>query len=345
VAIDSDTTIAILKATGAVAGGVLGIAGLLADFKNKEGVLTTAGRAVLFGIVLSSAIGVSDTIFEAYKAKSDSKSQAERTEHMLHEISRNLQPITELSASYWIEIPPGSKIVDSYIARLSKGIEDRMEALNAVSGKHQDDGLTVSMNDSDGTPLTVNITSKSDLWPKGEEEVIGDITAFFPLTITILKNPVSPETYAPVWQSKRQSLSALAIMPKSSVLTWDIKTRRLSIFATSEFYKSAWVSDGSIVSVLDLRGAQLILVTPNSSESSRAQLHNDQVWEGNMEMLDASLRLRALVLRFGGGRRMELSGKQFKKTKYAFGYPIFSLVFPKNDDEFETFSHSTSDDD
>jgi hypothetical protein len=33
--IDSETTIAILKATGAVAGGILGIAGLLSDFRKK----------------------------------------------------------------------------------------------------------------------------------------------------------------------------------------------------------------------------------------------------------------------------------------------------------------------
>ena len=345
--IDSDTTIAVLKATGAVAAGILGIAGLLADFKDTKGALTKAGRWVLIGIILSAGIGISDTIFEAYKAKSDSKSQAERTEHMLHEISRNLQPITQLSAMYWMEIPPGNKIVDSYIARLSKGIEDRIGSLNALSGKNEYEGLSAPITDSDGNPTTVEITSKSDLWPtSGDEMVIGEVASVFPLTITILKTPIEPESFRPsFFQSNGPGLRATTIMPSRSVLAWDVQSKRLFIVGTSDFDKSGWESNGSIVSVLDLRGAQLIVLTPISGANSNVKLRNDKAWDENRGKLTTSLRMRTLFLRFGEGRDIELSGSQFKKTKYAFGYPIFSLIFPKNDDEFEAFTHAANDDD
>jgi hypothetical protein len=124
--------------------------------------------------VISAAIGVSDTIFEAYKAKSDSKSRAEHAEHLLHEISRNLQPITKLSASYWMEIPPGNRIVDSYIARLNKGIEERVKSLSGLPHKLRGDGIWASALENDGEPLSIEVTSKSDLWPKGEEAFIGN---------------------------------------------------------------------------------------------------------------------------------------------------------------------------
>ena len=102
---DPDIVIAALKITGALLGGVLGAMGVLLNFKRPDNRLTGWGVILLVGIALSAAAGVFGSIAEGYKAESEATLQSARTETLLRELSRTIQPITQLEITYWAKVP------------------------------------------------------------------------------------------------------------------------------------------------------------------------------------------------------------------------------------------------
>ena len=338
----SEVIIALLKAAGAMIGGVLGVVGLFANFQTKKGRLTSAGVAVLAGIVLASVIGVGSSIVEGYKAKSDISDQLSRTEHLLHEITRSIQPITRLSAYYRMEIPPGNKVVDSYIKRISSGIEARIETLRDIRYKVNETGLNAVGIDVDGEPIDVEINIKSDLWPQGDEAFIGTALQFFPISIIIMRKPTNPEMFMPIHGAGNLDFSASGLIPTSPIFSWDRKKRRLYVVARMEFNKNLWETNGKIASMVDLYGSQIFLLLPNSASFMLPERYN-AVRNLDMEALYRSLELNTISLTFAEGRNIWVDGKKFSKTKYGFGYPILSVTLPQDEIEFRKFTLSTDD--
>jgi hypothetical protein len=330
----SEIIIALLKAAGTIIGGVLGVVGLVTNFKNRN-----AGVLVLLGIVLAAIIGTGSSIVEGYKAKSDSSEQLVRTEHLLNELARSIQPITKLSACYWMEIPPGNKAIDSYIKRLSAGIETRIETLRDISHIPRDTGLSIVASDIDDEPINIEINNKSDLWPQGDEAFIGVTAQFLLLSVIILRKPTNLETFRPIRGAANLDFSADGLIPDHSVLSWDRKKQRLYVVARMEFNKGLWETNGKITSLVDLYGSQILLLPANSSDfvlpKRYAPLRNIEV-----ETLDRSLALKTISLTFAEGRSIWISGKIFMKTKYGFGYPIFSVTLPRDEAEFRQFTLS-----
>ena len=162
-----DAILALLRALSAVVTGALGAAGVLWDFRDHEtNKITPGGVAILSGIGFSCFVGIGSAILEGYKAKSDAGEQAARTELLLRELSRTIQPITRFEASYWFRIPAGEKIVDSYMERVRNGIEARLGELREIPAKREEEtGLKVTSFGADGEPQSIDIGPQSDLWP------------------------------------------------------------------------------------------------------------------------------------------------------------------------------------
>ena len=129
---DTDLAITIFKTASPLIAGALGIAALFVNYHNAAGKLTRGGYAVLTGIALSAMVGMATSIFEARKSRIDSQEQLARNEAVLREVTRAIQPITELRTSFWMEVPPGIPVVDAYIKRASAGIEARKDSLRTV---------------------------------------------------------------------------------------------------------------------------------------------------------------------------------------------------------------------
>src|ERR1700731_3588953 len=103
-----------------------------------------------------------------------------------------------------MEIPQGNKLVDAYVKRLGAGVEERIESLKGtLPGLAPADdvlkGLNAWARDFDGEPLNVEIKPDSDLWPRGDEIMIGIAAKFLVLSVDIFKEPVIPENYSPVY--------------------------------------------------------------------------------------------------------------------------------------------------
>src|SRR5438046_6776193 len=149
--LDPDTVIAALKFAGALVGGVLGVMGVLLNFKRPDNRVTGWGVLVLIGIALSAAAGVFGSIAEGYKAKSEAALQSARTETLLKELSRAIQPITQLEITYWATVPSDAPGVQAYVDRVSKAIEtqkDQLRTFGFVDGKDIIHATAFGLNDN-----------------------------------------------------------------------------------------------------------------------------------------------------------------------------------------------------
>lgn len=342
-ALDFDLIIALCKAVGVLVAGGLGAAAIIHSKLHDEvtGKLNARGKYFLVGICISSAVGIVTSVFETWKAKSESQEQAARTEQVLREINRSIQPIGEFKLSYWIEIPKGNTGVDQYIDRIRAGIDSRLPMLRNYSSAIQQDeikGLSVTVLDRDASIWRVSISHESDLWPiSTDEEGIKNLAEFMSVSIHMMRKPVNPENFAPVF-----GLTDFGVfenfLDARTHFEWDLKDQKLILSATVEFPKELWYSNGRISSVLDFYGAQMMVFFPGSSDYVVPEAflqHGMKV--NNTKELSRSLNIESFLLSFGNGRSISVSGDKFKKTKYKDGYPVFSVIFPSNEDDFRKF--------
>lgn len=289
--VDTDLVIAIFKTASPLFAGMLGIAALLVNYHNEAGKLTRGGYAVLTGIVVAALVGMATAVFEAQKAKTVSQEQLARTETVLREVARAVQRITELRLHYWVEIPPDNPVADAYIKRARAGIEARKASLSAlpplVDGRPK--GLLGWAFDVDRTLLNVTIKPESDLWPANDtpEEPLSILVSTFSFSVMILKEPVDPEKYLPMYGSG--DFEGDPGFPTDSHLDWDLKRQRLSMIDDEHIDKRLWKTSGKITSFVDLRGAQILLF-PSGTSDVIPELNNANFQERRKIMMTLNLR-------------------------------------------------------
>jgi hypothetical protein len=109
----SDTWLFALKLISFSTTGLLGVIGVVTDFKDENKNLTTAGKANLVGLVFSAIIGVLTQRAESLRAKDASDAAQKKYEilvaknnDVLQQVARNLEPIGDtISVSYHAELP------------------------------------------------------------------------------------------------------------------------------------------------------------------------------------------------------------------------------------------------
>lgn len=331
---DFDSLIGALKVVGATITGVLGVAGLIFDFKDDGGKLTRAGRSVLTGIIASALVAAAASSVETYKAKSENARQLARTEQLLHELSRAIQPISKLEAGYWVEVRSGNPTIEAYLKRVDSEIESRIEQLRNIEiGK--DTGLNAISVDWNGDPLTVEISNKSDLWPNKKEAFIAMAAQTYRYTVFIFKEPIEIQKFTGVHGTG--DLSAFGVPTRDGRLNWDRKEKKLYITSSVVYEKALWNSNGRVTSVVDLMGAQIMLIPPNAVQlpARYAQFRNKE-----LEELQQEARLKTIVFKVADGRDIWLSGKSFNENKMPEGNAVLSLVLPTDEPSFRKFTSS-----
>lgn len=334
---DTEVIITGFKVAGALIGGVLGVVGVLFNFKKSNGHVTPWGLVVILGIVLSATVGVVTSVIEGYKARSDAAQQSARTERLLKELTRAIQPITELHLTHWTSLPSEAPIVHSYLEKVAKRVERRAhESLEFKLPFRRDSDIDVSASDMNG-PITINIPPKSKFWPTGEESPIGILTNSFQFGVHLRKTPIEAESFDSVISVDDGKSDWIAMgypFSDRNVLSYSPRTKEIEIFGSSEYDRKLWRSNGKITSVEDLHGAQLILIPPHALDFELPQPYA-KFDRPALRELSRMVELRTVALHFGAGREIWIDGKAFKKTRFKHGYPAFSITLPNTDEGFE----------
>lgn len=343
--------ILILKISSIIITTSLGILSLFFNFKSDEGNITKGGKLILVTILFSSFISVITTIIEANESKNEAQEQLARTSQVLHEFNRTQTPITQLKITYWLELPKSNIEVQNYIASLDKYITTNMDKIlnvevpifDEVNKKFLSTGLSAASTDFNGELLSVHIEPFSEYWPSSTgNKNLSSSTIGYSFIIAIRKNKINPEEFNFMISTKEgySDFISTDFFNMKNKLDFDYKNKKLFIFGSQEYDPISWYSNGKITSLADLKGSQLFLIPPNSSNTT-IEHHWDRYEKiisrdqrNAQKDITKAINIKTIKLSFANGHEIWVDGSHIKKTTYIGGDPVYSLTFPDKKEDF-----------
>ncbi len=161
----------ILGFVSIIGGTVSGVAALLVEYKDKEtGKITKWGRYALIGVGASFLIGASNLWLDYTQKKNESRETAnkqreasEQTLRIVTDISRTLNPLKDVRASFWATYRFDQPELAKYRERLDEGVHNLLPSMKVKDGRYIKDGIYGSsddrlLQDSDRSRPLVNCT-------------------------------------------------------------------------------------------------------------------------------------------------------------------------------------------
>lgn len=271
--------ITILKLLGVLIPGALGVIGLLTETRNKTtNQITRWGRFAVFGIVSLTIVSIIAQILDSSKeastakqaaakaqiAAEDARAQVEKSNQILHEVQRSLNPLKDVRVSYSFRVPLDDPSLASYRERLLKGVRDL--AADYLKNPHIDPLAYVMIPDKTGGVEVVRITPKSPLFPQPQETVAFYLIRYSGVNMSFYRSPSPVSAFSEKDPSRRphpdlewEVGTSKSEDPASEAmaLEYDFRSGTLDIVVSSMpvFIRN---SDGSIISTIDLSGSQLV---------------------------------------------------------------------------------------
>jgi hypothetical protein len=343
-----DVLITILKYIALFISSISGILGLLSDFRDKQtNKITKNGYRLLWLIVASGFVSLALQSLELYRdkkkdeiAEQKSLEEAKRTNQMLSDLNRTLNPIKDINVSYTIQIPLYDPKLKNYKARLitsldsifgtlsNVGIEERREILDKdygifVTGYSANSILSIELRkDSPLLPDKMNETLAYYVLQYGEVDYkfydstvrnISDTTIpdfHFTVATGIVNNGLNGE-HKIEYNFENKALYIEAFMVNSDPRYWD-KT-------------------GKIISIPDLSKAKSIITLPSIVVSGNNQVDNQ------LEEIRKGFQLKRSFFRLTEGRELHFKQKNLTRISKANELPKYLFLFPRNLAEISSY--------
>lgn len=323
-----DVALAALKFLAILTAGLLGVIGLLVDFK-KGGKVTVWGRRALVGTIISTIVAVSVQSVETYKQNIDRKEENERNAETLHEIRRGLYLIkdAEFDATIRISDPPDEvkaylKRINPYILKL-KPYAEKDDLPPGLEGE-RDDEAYILVEDKNVLPQPT--TEPKAYWALMKPDMV----------LRIFKDPTKSDSF---WKSElTPEVLDLSQSPKSSIrprreepdleldadppkpenvsISVGVSTGNLLLrfHSTHAAVRESW--RGQLVSIPDLAGARLSVELRYGD--------NDDAW------IDDTLR----GAKISGIYSLQIGANRIPVSKVNSNHPgfVFDADFPSNED-------------
>lgn len=310
---DSSITIALnlTKIIGTALSGAFGLLGLLADFRDpntKE--ITRWGRIAFWGIVISTIIALVSQVLESAKATRDARAasaatqeQLRKSDIILREVDRTLNPLDDVRISYWMQVPLDDPAMAAYKQRLEHGVE---QIVANYAANHTDPRFGSPAKLKQGRVLQVYIPVTSPLFPQRAETVPYYLLAFSGLHLQFFIKPVDVPTFEiadptkfpnPDLEMQVNSFGPL----ESSIsyqLLYDLEAHTLQIAASGlpSNYDS-WHSNGKILSSVDLANVQLAAVIDNTMAPASEDSGKPSAIDWQIAQLRADMILGSIILK------------------------------------------------
>lgn len=251
-----DAILAALNSLGALLSGMLGVAGLIWNFRSPDGRFTRAGVAMLCGIAVSSASAVVASVVSVYKAQTETVEQLARNEALLFQVSRAIQPITKMDIRARFEIIPRTEFLKGYVAELERNAQPLWPQLSRLPSEIDVPGLYTVSSDADGEVTQVEFDEHYGLWPKGRYETIGLAAKYLSLDTYVFRKPFKVAAQVDFQQADFRAFNLAT--HENGRLRWDRKARKLYIIAEYSLDRKWWDMNGAVTSIADLAGSQII---------------------------------------------------------------------------------------
>lgn len=258
-----------------VVGTASGIAALLVDYRDKQtGQITKWGRYAILGIGASFVIGAinlwvdyTQKQLQTREAANRAREASEASLRILTDVTRTLNPLKDVRATYWATYPFDQTELARYRQRLEDGLRALLPSLSEgkfVQGAHR------SWPPGDGTVVEeVTLEQNSPLFPDPNKETFAyTILARTEMRIKVYKTPMDPAVLAKTRTAPQPDLQMYFLGYNKLREEYNLQKRRISVYGFNiESDPRYWDSSGNIVSVLDLVGAQLVITIHHSTVS------------------------------------------------------------------------------
>lgn len=347
-----DLSLAILKFGGLFLSGVFGAYGLLVKFKDENDKITKSGRNALILIVTSTLVSGLSAAFEIYRdavrerttleaQARETLETAKRTERLLSEINRSMQPISTLIVFHWISVPTDHVRMKSYISRFEAALPN---ALTLLTSTGRFPGYAGGSSDQGRNPIDIAFDGSAVLSPdRTKEKLAFTVLGYSEIKVEFFKVPIDPKSHYSIsgeFNNKpdlKISLSSGLGVPGlggNHVLEYNLKEKSFKLRGSDISSDSKyWESTGKIVSIPDLAGSQIFISLPSVMVS------------GDMNEVDQYLpeirrrfALDTLILNFGKGRQFWLQSKELIRLDTKVGTPLYVYTFPKTVEELNKLS-------
>lgn len=304
-------TLNLCKFIGTALTGAFGVLGLISDFRDPiTKRITKWGKVAFFGVVASTIVALVAQVLEANKTTNEAKAAAEaaqaqigKSDLILRNVDRSLNPLTDIRISYRLRVPFDAQSLISYKQRLEKGVSQIV--VNHAAHKSTMRLGSPAMIRKDGTVGIVRIPADSPLFPNKSELVSYYVLWFSGLDLQFFlkandlnrlsdTNPAHfPKADLEMPVNSEQDFHSA----NSYTLEYDLRDHTVQIVAYQLLTDpSVWRGSGKIVSTNDLAGSQLAAVVDNLLGPAPAADGKPTVASQEITRLRRSMTLTSLVL-------------------------------------------------
>ena len=275
------TWLVILKFIGIALSAGFGVLALLTEYKDKERKITYWGRIALTGVVLSAIITATaqsiELVLKEAQAEDNQKralAQLKTNEKLLTNINRGLNPLTDVRASFSLDVDLEQPELQTFVQRFTRQISPLIAKWETEPNPRSVDHAYPSIQEINGKILEVSVRQDSALFPNLETERFA-YTVFEHSTITMhfYAKPIPVDEFLHYGEvTERTKLPDITMsFEQDDDSPWDInlefepETKKFRVsgngIKSDERY---WDSTGKIISLLDLANAQVFITTGHS---------------------------------------------------------------------------------
>ncbi|MBX3568803.1 MAG: hypothetical protein KF914_12150 [Rhizobiaceae bacterium] len=256
-----------------------GVLALLTKYKDEDGKTTKWGKIALIGVFATGLISAATQSIEIARSNqariaSEEKTQRdiEANSRLLDQINRSLNPLVDVTASFWIRVPSDEPRLKAFFDRFRAEVKPIIAAMEAGPRGSMPYGIVGSSRNSDGKVLGVDVGRKSPLFPDQDKEdfayaIFAGISVdlyFYRDRVKIENVPsFSGKDYADDLVEPDLTMSFYGSDPsegESVTVQYDVEedsfTAHIYGVESDEKY---WESSGKFVSFIDLEGAQMLV--------------------------------------------------------------------------------------
>ncbi len=264
----------ILKFVAPLAPAVMALVSLLLKTKDDSGRLTRAGKWSVALVILAAVLAVVTQVAETIRQYRSTEQQLKRNSNLLEQVLRGQYRLENIRASYQLQIPTSLPDVQKYEQRLNGSLPQiAKEALLEKYRQANDIRSAIIEPHTD-----ILFCQNSPLMPSVREEPdAARLVSSLNVRVLLYRKPVKPDRWPLFVVTGAGALQADVEMWFSGgdrcieYRAWDQRLILRDIGASTN--SAQWESSGEILSVLDLRGAQMIVdIHPRRTDQLAGQL-------------------------------------------------------------------------
>lgn len=304
----------ILRYAAPILAAVITIIAFLQKTKDDAGRPTRAGKCYFVLIIAAAIVAIGAQVGDDVRQEQSAAEQLKRNANLLEQVIRGQYPLQNIRASYQFDLPTALPGVEQYRRRLANSMQQIVPELSSSKYRQMNDIRFAMVEPNVG----VLFCQKSPLMPSAEKEpdakrLVGSLN----VRLLFYRKPIEPSQW-PLFVFTGSD----AVQPDIEMwfsggdrcVEYRTKPQRLilrDIGAASN--PSQWQSSGEILSVLDLRGAQMVVdVHPRRTDQSQGQL-----------------TLEDLELFIGSFQALWLPKARFTPRQLPNGDVAYEFIFPR----------------